>query len=385
MDLAKHHIITCEYPPQPGGVSDYTRIVAEGLAAAGDEVHVWCPAADGVTPKRDGVVVHREMGEFTPHDLRRASRLLDKFPAPRRLLVQWVPHGYGFRSMNLPFCFWLWRRAAQCGDEVELMVHEPGLGLGEGTLKHNVVALVHRLMTIVLLRAVRRVWVAIPAWERRWQPYTLGRAVEFRWLPVGSNIPVAATPNESQQIRARFVNDDRLLIGHFGANDANTTNLLLQSLPELMAEEATLLLLGHGSREMQAVLAKQNPLFADRIHATGRLGENELSQHISACDLMLQPYIDGISSRRTSAMTALAHGVPVITTSGRLTEPLWAESDAVALAPAQDIAELVRSARRLMPDKTARERLGKTARRFYDEHFDTARTIATLRDGLQIS
>src|SRR5256714_13899599 len=37
------HLITCEYPPRTGGVSDYTRLVAEGLSEAGDEVHVWCP------------------------------------------------------------------------------------------------------------------------------------------------------------------------------------------------------------------------------------------------------------------------------------------------------------------------------------------------------
>src|SRR5579862_6625194 len=42
--LMEWHIITPEYPPQTGGVSDYTRLVAEGLAEKGDVVHVWCPA-----------------------------------------------------------------------------------------------------------------------------------------------------------------------------------------------------------------------------------------------------------------------------------------------------------------------------------------------------
>ena len=37
------HILTCEYPPQTGGVSDYTFLVANGLASH-DEVHVWCPS-----------------------------------------------------------------------------------------------------------------------------------------------------------------------------------------------------------------------------------------------------------------------------------------------------------------------------------------------------
>ena len=44
------------------------------------------------------------------------------------------------------------------------------------------------------------------------------------------------------------------------------------------------------------------------------LANEEVSVHLSACDLMIQPYPDGISARRTSAMAALAHERPVVTT-----------------------------------------------------------------------
>src|ERR1044071_3204530 len=99
------HIVTCEYPPQVGGVGDHTRLVAEGLAAAGDRVHVWCPASAGeLKESARGVSVRRELGKFRPADLRRAGRALKEFGAPRKLLAQWVPHGYGFRSMNVWFC-----------------------------------------------------------------------------------------------------------------------------------------------------------------------------------------------------------------------------------------------------------------------------------------
>lgn len=328
--------------------------------------------------------MHREMGAFTPQDLRVVSRLLEEFPAPRRVLVQWVPHGYGFRSMNIAFCLWLWQRASR-GDEVELMVHEPSLGFGEGNWKHNIVAAIHRLMTIILLRATRRVWVSIPAWERRWRPCTLGRTVEFRWLPVGSNIPVAEAQIESQQIRERYLNDSSQLVGHFGSYDANTTALLLKSVSPLMKHDATLLLLGHGSERMRAAVIERNPALANRVHATGSLSADELSQHLVACDLMLQPYIDGVSSRRTSTMTALAHGVPVVTTEGKFTEPLWTASDAVALAPVQDVDELVRSAARLLPNEMAKQRLAKAAKKLYEEHFHPRRTIDALREGLETS
>src|SRR5947209_3461982 len=39
------HLVTGEYPPRPGGVGDYSALLAAGLAAAGGEVHVWTASA----------------------------------------------------------------------------------------------------------------------------------------------------------------------------------------------------------------------------------------------------------------------------------------------------------------------------------------------------
>ena len=38
------HLLTGEYPPSSGGVSDYTRALACELARRGLDVHVWCPS-----------------------------------------------------------------------------------------------------------------------------------------------------------------------------------------------------------------------------------------------------------------------------------------------------------------------------------------------------
>src|SRR5205085_2495807 len=80
--LMIRHLITPEYPAQPGGVSDYTHLVAVGLAAQGEEVHVWCPACFETQPEADGVIVHRKLGAMTPVDLLRAGQELNQFPEP---------------------------------------------------------------------------------------------------------------------------------------------------------------------------------------------------------------------------------------------------------------------------------------------------------------
>lgn len=385
------HIITCEYPPQFGGVSDYTRMVATGLAAAGDEVHVWSPALtalNGDSERRNepvenaaGPIVHRELGQFARADLHHAGSLLDQFVGPKRLFVQWVPHGYGYRSMNLQFCYWLKNRAAKHGDSVELMVHEPYLAFGEGSWKQAGVAAVHRLMTRLLMKAATRVWISIPAWEERLRPYAMGRQISFRWLPVMSNVDIVSDPVSVQAIRARYANNGNQIVGHFGTYDLNIAGRLATSIPLLLAENSgcDILLLGRGSEAMRNALLASHPQLAERIHASGTLSSRELSMHLKTCDVLMQPYVDGVSSRRTSVMAGLSHGVPVVTTKGKFTEPIWSESDAVMLTRVDDTAALVRQTAGLLSDESERRRLGDAGALLYREHFSLENTINTLR------
>jgi glycosyltransferase involved in cell wall biosynthesis len=379
--MTEWHIITCEYPPQVGGVSDYTHLLASALAAAGDHVHVWCPTAACDPPAAPGVVVHRELGRFAPGDLQCVGKKLDEFSAPRRLLVQWVPHGYGYRSMNLYFCTWLWNRAAFHHDQVEIMVHEPFLAFGSGSLKLTLAAAMHRVMATVLLLAACRVWVAVPAWEVYLRPYAFGRHVSFTWLPVPSNVPPVVDSQGVALARAAFAPARGFLVGHFGAYGRPTGEFLTAFVAELLGRNPanTVLLLGHGSVAQRDELLRQHPSLAGRVHATGVLDAPEVSVHLRACDILVQPYPDGVSSRRGSVMAGLAHGVPIVTTFGHLTEALWAESGAVALAPAGDVDTMVRLTEQLLTDRVERKRLGGAANALYQQRFDLGRTIATLR------
>lgn len=384
---AEWHVVTCEYPPRVGGVSDYTRLVAEGLARAGESVFVWCPPGDeGVVEGEGaaGVRVMREAGRFGPKDLRRVGRMLDARTRPRRLLVQYVPHGYGWRAMNLGFCLWLWKRARLSGDRVELMVHEPFLGMSEGGWRHRGAAAVQRLMAALLLRAASRVRVSIPAWGDALRPYAVGRRVEFEWLPVPSTIEACEDAPAVAAARARHASrPGSLLVGHLGTYPRHAVDSLKEFAPRLLARspEAVVLLMGQGSEEARAGVVDGDASLSERVRATGRLTERELSAHLSACDLVVLPFVDGVSTRRTSAMAALAHGRALVTTEGRLTEGLWGESGAVALVAACDADALAAGAARLLEDAGERERLGARARALYLERFEAAHTVAALRGG----
>jgi hypothetical protein len=313
--------------------------------------------------------------------LRRADREFDRFPAPRRLLVQWVPHGYGYRSMNVGFCAWVWNRAVRHGDRVELMVHEPWLSFSAGNWQQNAAAVVHRLMTIMLLRAAARVWVSIPEWEKLWRPYRLGREVPFQWLPVPSNIPVANDASEVDEVRRKYALADTFMAGHFGTYGDPITALLEPVLSAMAQEPAAqvLLLMGPGSVEFRQKVIRSRPELACRMHATGQLDPQSVSCHIAACDMLIQPYPDGVSSRRGSFMAGLSHGKPIVTTTGASTEPLWRESGAVALALAGDVAGFMDLVRLLRANAAERARVGRAARRLYEDRFDISHTVQTLR------
>src|SRR5882672_44465 len=107
------HFITGEFPPQPGGVSDYCSQLTAELAAAGEEVHVWAPPAVTTPARNDGVQVHRLSTRFSLRSLRELSAGLEAYPPPRRLFVQYVADAFGCRAMNLPFCLWVSRRRGE--------------------------------------------------------------------------------------------------------------------------------------------------------------------------------------------------------------------------------------------------------------------------------
>jgi glycosyltransferase involved in cell wall biosynthesis len=371
------HVITCEYPPKIGGVSDYTFLIAQELAKTGDEVHVWCPSAEGDWPKVCGVNVHRKLGGLNPHDLWRAGKLLNSFARPRRLLVQWVPHGYGYRSMNVFFCLWLWLRAAFQGDKVEIMFHEVWLAFG-GSWKKNLAAAVHRVMIMLLKQAAFRIWIA----GESWRPCLRGSRAPVCWLPVPSNVPANPSPRQIAAIRNHRGAASRYLIGHFGIGNLYVERMLLNFIPPLLKDRADVkfLLIGKGSHEFAGQIFSAHPQFMERICSTGVLPSEEIAAHIAACDLMVQPYPDGVSARRGATMAVLANGRPLLTTSGHSTEQFWFSCKHIAMAPANDMDALIARAIQLLDSEQERDCMAVAGRKLYEALFDVSVSASVLQE-----
>jgi glycosyltransferase involved in cell wall biosynthesis len=303
--------------------------------------------------------------------------MLDEMPAPRRLVVQWVPHGYGQRAMNLPFCFWLWRRSVT-GDSIEVIVHEPFVTFSGG-IRQRALAVVQRAMTLMLMRAARRVWVTTRAWTPLLEPYLSGRGIAVEWLPVPSSLqePDAVAVEE---IRRRYSPGKECLIGSFGTHGPLVTSLLGDAIRLLAGEHPTarVMLIGSGSEVFRSALVGDDRSLDHRVTATGSLNADELSAHIAACDVLLQPYPDGVTCRRTTAMAGLFARVPVVTTRGALTERIWQHDTPVKLADVGDVRGIVQHVLHLIADPAERRRQADAGRAFYDRWFDVRHTVAAI-------
>jgi glycosyltransferase involved in cell wall biosynthesis len=374
------HLITGEYPPQAGGVSDYTALLAEALAGNGTEVHVWCPKVVGTTPSLDGVTVHRINGNWSPTALACLDEQLGCFALPRKLLIQYAPNSWGYKGLNFGFANWLVKRR-NAGDDVRVMVHEPFYPwrLWDKPTRWFLAA-GHRWMIRTVLSASSRAYISIPAWERRLRTYEPVRRRLITWLPIPSTIPIVSDTVRVSGIRRQLGSQDQVIVGTFGTFSPRIRKMLTMTLAPLLVDhpERVGLLLGRGGKAFAAELLERYPHLAGQLVASGELSAELLSLHLQACDLLIQPYPDGVSSRRTSVMAGLAHGVPIVTTQGFLSESVWAETGCVILTPATDHEAQVAAAESLIGDSLRRSSLSKQACATYTKYFTLEHTVRTI-------
>jgi D-inositol-3-phosphate glycosyltransferase len=116
----------------------------------------------------------------------------------------------------------------------------------------------------------------------------------------------------------------------------------------------------------------------DRVRRTGHLAPAEVALAMAAADVGALPFTDGASLRRSSLLTCLAHGLPVVTTLPAPAPPLppahrvppfldeepRLDDRVVATVPRGDDAALARELYRLLDDDARRAALGEAGRTF---------------------
>ncbi|WP_162180024.1 glycosyltransferase [Bryobacter aggregatus] len=378
-------ILTGSYPPDEGGIADYTLVLAKRLAEAGDRVWLWSGPETrvGERPLVEGVEVLRLGSHFTPRGLLELERQLRKVPPPYRILVQYVPQAFGprvhsrFRGLPAWFCLWLLLRKPA---NTTVMMHETLVSAEAGSdWRARLLHYVTRLMLRWLAKAADRIFLSTEAWLPQVLP--LARpGVPVTALPVPSNVAESYDADLASQLRAEVLGDGTLLLGHFGTYREPVSDLIAKLVPHLLANDRGrhFLLIGSGSEQFRAALIAQYPELAARVTATGALSGDAIATRIGACDLMVQPYPDGVTSRRGTLMAAVALAKAVISNDGDITEQRWRDAGCIAMVDRYDPALYLERVDSLIA-RGAMQDLGRAGYAFYTRYCSSQCSADAIR------
>jgi glycosyltransferase involved in cell wall biosynthesis len=243
------------------------------------------------------------------------------------------------------------------------MVHEPYVPMVNW--RWTLMGIWQRCQLTAALWGAHLAFASIQAWSQ--SVARLPFAPEVFHLPVGSNLPDARTARRNE--RARLGADENVLI--VAAFSTGVAGRMISYVPSAVnaiaraGREVMLLNLGAGAPSLCESISKEV-----RLLEPGRLPPERVAEQLATADLFLAPFVDGVSSRRTTVMAALQHSVAVVGTKGFLTDELFVGGQALELVEVGDEAGFAAAAVRLASNSDERVKLGEAGRRLYERRFD---------------
>lgn len=351
-------LITGEYPPMSGGIADYTAILAQEFAAVGHDVFVLTSSAARVEKPPDSVHVSPTVtnwnraffgavnGWASGHRLDVVNLQYQTAAFQMAGLLHFLPSRFRntpfittFHDLRFPYLFpkagplrpWivtqLARRSAGC------IVTNRG---DEARLRDQVAS--DRLARIAL-----------------------GATVQFEG---------GVSAERHAMIRAGLgFGPDEFIVAHFGfVNAVKGVDTLIRAVAGL--PQTRLLMIGEragASDPTNIAYGAEIDHLADELGVnpvwTGYADDRVVGDYLAVADVVVLPFRDGVSLRRTSFQAALAAGCPIITTQPT-DDPLpeFVAGRDVLYVPAGDVEALRTEIVRVAGDADLRERLRIGAR-----------------------
>jgi glycosyltransferase involved in cell wall biosynthesis len=325
--------------------------------------------ADGIRDYTNRLVAELSVHEAWETQVR--LRPSGQRPRPLRLaadvdviLVQYNPFWYGRWGFapSLPLDLWRLRRARP-KPVIALMVHETFVDMKNW--RWALMGAWQRLQLLAIQPLADVRFGSIEAWTellRRMWPRT-----PVHHLPVASNFP----DMRGQRARARSalgVSDQTLVLACFGLNHPGRLPGHVTRAVEALAEAGEAVLLLNLGTESEPSRPWNGQI---RMHAPGYLDHESVARLLSAADIFLAPYGDGVSTRRTTVMTAFQHELPVVGTAGHLTDSAFLSAgNAMVLTPVHSPDAFARAVCMLAQDPARRRSVARAGRVLYESRFD---------------
>jgi glycosyltransferase involved in cell wall biosynthesis len=197
-----------------------------------------------------------------------------------------------------------------------------------------------------------------------------------RIIPLGSSVPqaISGESDAAEWRRRAGAEAGAFVLGHFGfLKEVKGLDYLIEAMASLRAAgyELRLILIGGRSNTVDksedAVYAsrleeriRQHEL-TDLVTWTGFLPDNEVAACFKAVDLMVLPFTDGASLRRSSLIAAIHNGCAILTTEPAVSVAIFKHASNLWLAPARSADAIEKAIRHLMRERDQLNRLRKGA------------------------
>jgi glycosyltransferase involved in cell wall biosynthesis len=320
--------LTGEYPPMQGGIADHTAYLAKHLTSLGVTSSVltsrrW--TAVGPADESDHAVVHPVLPDWSWRCWSATARFLG-YNEPDVLHIQYQAAAFDLTGWVNWLPWYLQKRRKNT--RIVTTFHDlriPYIFPKAGRFRQkSILALAHYSDAVICtnqedlheLSKASQTWTVSP---------------QLTHIPLGSNVEPQPPANFNRAVwRARYNADEAtLLLAYFGfLNESKGGEELIESINLLRQQgiKAHLLLIGgdvgHADPTNAAYAQKVQTLInkwglAELVYRTGYVTEAEVSANLLAADVVVMPYRDGVSFRRTTLIAALHHGCPVISTVPR--------------------------------------------------------------------
>lgn len=356
-------LVTGEYPPMVGGIADYTQRLAHRLAGAGVEVGVLTSAASE-NATGDNLRVYANVEQWNLLSLQTILAYARNYDLVH---LQYQAAAFDLGAAAPLLADWLRFRG---GPPLVTTFHDlriPYLFPKAGPLRKLAVRrLARRSHAVVTTNEADKTQL------RDWNVSNLTQIL------LGNNIPTELPDNFDRDAwRARWGvrRDDHLLV-HFGLiNRSKGVPTLLQAQDKLLTTglRAKVMFVGeevgdsdptnaNHLAEIRELILELN-LSGEWVLWTGRLPAEDVAAAFSAADVVVLPYADGASLRRTTLITALAHGCAVVTTQPAVDIPMLRANHNVAFARPNVSGDLARRVNLILRRDDMRKRLARNAAR----------------------
>ena len=374
-------LLTGEFPPQQGGVGDYSNLLAQALIAQGQRVEIMTtrPAAADLRASaaakalRPAVTVARWDWRAWPAVIAAIRQI-----QPAVVLIQYQTAAFGLHPAVNLLPGWLRGRLGRRRPRLVTTFHDlkfPYLFPKAGPLRLAAVRLLAQQSDAAIATNVED-WQTLRQWGLPAQEDAAPGHPCSAMIPIGSNIacaPPAGFERDAWRGAWGLGHNDWLLC-YFGfLNASKGGDALIACLARLVQEgrPAHLVMIGGqvGSSDPtnQSYLEHVRRRIAGlglqgRVHWTGFVSEDQVSAHLLAADVCVLPYQDGAGRSRGSLMAALAHGLPIVTTQPAAPLPGFSDGVNVYFTPTASAETLAGAVSDIMTNPVLRTRLASGAR-----------------------